>query len=134
MIDWKKTSEAFGYASEKEMFTDMYAKYPLSKLRELLNTSNYTLRQKLTEHGIEMRGRGGVQVQKVPPFDQEMLIEIQRDGIRAVADRLQCSKHTLFKKKADYLKKLAVERGEAVPPSSPDEDEIEDVLDPPVNQ
>lgn len=116
MIDWDTTASQLGYDSPQAMFRDLYVTKHLSiaQIETKLDVSRNVIKEQLLKAGIPKRKPGGPNNAKVV-LTQELLDEIRKDGVRAVADRLKLSYTTLYKRLR--LRKISVKslREEASP-------------------
>jgi len=99
MIDWAPTAARLGYESELAMWTDLYIDRGLSisTLATKLDVSRNTVRTSLERLNIAIRKQGGPNNQKLNITD-ELVDEIKREGIAAVAKRLNLSYTTVYKR------------------------------------
>lgn len=99
MIDWLSTSKLMGYDDDVEMWRDLYESKSLSisQLSRKLGVSRNVVRACLEKAGIKKKKRGGPNNTRCVVTD-EMVEEIRRDGISAVAKRLGLDYTTLYKK------------------------------------
>jgi len=60
--DWAGIAVKLGYANENRMWTDLYLiqEWSTARIADLLGFSRATVRNKLKEHKIQLRSRGGV--------------------------------------------------------------------------
>lgn len=99
MTDWTPVFSRLGYKSETEMWEDLYIAQGMSitELAKSLGVSRNKIRASLTNCGVPFRGRGGPNHQKLEVTD-ELIEEIKKDGIAAVAKRLRLSYTTVYKR------------------------------------
>lgn len=98
MINWESTYTRLGYKSELEFWTDLYTTRGLSiaELATKLDVSRNTIRASLERAHIEIRKQGGPNNQKLE-VSPAIVEEIEKDGIAAVAKRLDLSYTTVYK-------------------------------------
>lgn len=98
-IDWKPVLRALGYADEAGMWQDLYVTRALSimQIATKLDISRNAVRDALAKHGIEIRGRGGPNNQKVVITD-EVIEQVRTYGIAAVAQQLGIKYSALYKR------------------------------------
>ena len=60
--DWAGIAVRLGYANENRMWTDLYLiqEWSTARIADLLGFSRATIRNRLKEHKIKLRSRGGV--------------------------------------------------------------------------
>lgn len=99
MIEWAPTAQRLGYTSELDMWTDLYCvrKLSISMLAVKLDVSRNTVRTSLERLNIEVRKQGGPNNLKLDVTDG-LIDEIKREGIAAVAKRLELSYTTVYKR------------------------------------
>jgi hypothetical protein len=99
MISWDATVHRLGYTSEADMWHDLYVHRGLSisVLAERLDVSRNTIRTSLERRHIPIRKQGGPNNQKLEVTDA-LVDEVQREGIAAVAKRLNLAYTTLYKR------------------------------------
>lgn len=99
LIDWQSVAKRLGYDSPTRMWEDLYLekKLSISQIETKLDVSRNVVKEQLTKAGIASRSRGGPNNAKVVITD-ELIAEMKRDGIKAVASRLQLSYTTLYKR------------------------------------
>lgn len=107
--NWNSLAKAMGYASDREMFRKLYVEdgKTIAQLREQFSCTQFAIKKKLIEHGITIRSRGGARSVKIASFTQEMLDEINRDGIRETAKRYGVSRYSLFRHRRMFLERQA---------------------------
>lgn len=98
-IEWDETAVKLGFESEEAMWQDYYIvrKLSITQLAERLGVSRNTVRAALERLEIPVRSRGGPNNQKLDVTD-ELVDEIRRDGIAAVAKRRGLSYTTVYKR------------------------------------
>jgi DNA-binding protein Fis len=115
MTGWQELQRELGFMTEKDMFVELYEKNSLQKLAGMLGVSHYTLRKKLAEHNIKIRGRGGPHGVKLVEVTPALLLRIETEGVKAVALDLGISRFTLLKRKRKYLASLQPTEAEVQP-------------------
>lgn len=95
-----------GWENAETMVKDLYEvkRWSLKRLTIMLQLpTQYLLQQWMKNWGIEIKGRGGRNNLK---FDltPQLVEEVTRDGITAVADRLGISRTRLYTRLQEYLK------------------------------
>lgn len=90
-------AEQRGFKSAGEMLQHMYEveQVPIQKIADTLVTPIWTLRKRFDELGIQVRTRGGRNYVKVD-ITPELLQELARDGVPAVAERLGVEPEALY--------------------------------------
>lgn len=99
MIDWRPICTKLGYADEEAMWRDLYEtqKLSITALEKRLGVSRNTIRQTLKKRGVTVRGRGGANRITLDLTD-DVVAEVRRDGVMAVAKRLGVNYTTLYKR------------------------------------
>lgn len=119
MSNWDTICAGLGFKTEQEMFLALYREKSIAQLCEMFAVSSYTIRKKLAEHGVTVRGRGGPHAMKILEMTQDLVDEMARDGVDSVAARLGVTKFTLFRRKKIFLTRKREEE-EKLSPSSPE--------------
>jgi len=98
-IQWNDVAQRLKYVDEVEMWNDLYVARGLSisKLALKLDISRNTVRDALDRVGIQLRGRGGPNNQKLEVTD-ELIEDIRENGVTAVAKKLGLSYTTVYKR------------------------------------
>jgi transposase-like protein len=99
MIEWNAIAQRLGYADENSMWRDLYdvKKKSIAALAGELGVSRNTIRHTIRARGIAVRGRGGAN-RNVLDLTDEVIAEVKRDGVAAVAKRLGINFTTLYKR------------------------------------
>jgi transposase-like protein len=99
MIDWTPVAQRLGYDTEWAMWNDLYVTRALSitQLAKKLDVSRNTVRSALDRLQIDIRRRGGPNNQKLEITD-ELIEEVKKDGVAAVAKKLGLPYSTLYKR------------------------------------
>jgi len=99
MIEWNSVASALGYTGEVEMWKDLYTtrRLSISQLSRKLDVGRNTIRASLGKSGIVLRKRGGPNNQRLVVTD-ELVEEVRKDGVAAVAKRLKLDYTTLYKR------------------------------------
>lgn len=99
MTDWTRLSSSLNYGDERSMWEDLYTvrKLSISQIARKLDVSSNTVRASLMRHGVTTRKRGGPNNQRLVVTD-ELVDECRRDGIAAVARRLDLDYTTVYKR------------------------------------
>jgi transcriptional regulator of acetoin/glycerol metabolism len=99
MIEWEVLAQRLGYADEDAMWRDRYSekKTSIAALSVSLGVSRNTIRQRLEAKNIDLRSRGGANNNSLDLTD-EVIEEVRRDGVMAVAKRLEINYTTLYKR------------------------------------
>lgn len=97
---WPIVAEKLGYASVKDMWTDLYVTkgMGIAALEEYLDTARITIREQLVLSGIEIRKRGGKKNWKLRISDEQLWQEVEDFGITDVADHHGVSRTTVAKR------------------------------------
>jgi hypothetical protein len=98
MIDWDSLAKAAGLNSGKELLQRSYSeeRNSISGMASKYGCGTNTIRAALQRYGIEVRGRGGVNFQKVV-LTEEFLAELRRDGVLAVANAYEVDASAIYK-------------------------------------
>lgn len=85
----ERVARDLGYESSGAMYYEMYVvqRIPLHEISQRLYTPLWSLRKRFDELGITVNKRGGANNVKFELTD-ELMAEVNRDGISAVCDRL----------------------------------------------
>lgn len=99
MIDWTPIAQRLGHASEEMLWHELYdvQKLSITTLATRLGISRNTIRQALARRHIQVRGRGGPN-NLVLALTPEVIEEVRRDGVLAVAKRMELNYTTLYKR------------------------------------
>jgi transcriptional regulator of acetoin/glycerol metabolism len=99
MTDWTTIAKTLGYASDAAMWQDLYVTQRLSidTLSTRLGVGRNTIRQTLKKHNVVIRGRGGANNNALDLTD-EVIEEVRKNGVLAVAKRLEINYTTLYKR------------------------------------
>lgn len=99
MIDWVGTATRLGYESPTKMWEDLYEgkKLSLVQIQRKLGVSRNVIRHELVKAGIVSRTRGGPNNKKIVITD-DLIDEVKKIGITAVAKRLGLDYTTLYKR------------------------------------
>jgi hypothetical protein len=99
MIDWNITARGLGYPDEAGMWEDLYVRKrcSIAKLSRDLDVSRNTIRLSIEKAGLSLRRRGGPN-NRPPDLTDELVEEIKKEGIAAVAKRLHMPYATLYKR------------------------------------
>lgn len=122
MIEWGSLVKTLGYDSEAAMWEDLYLKKGLSfsQMSRKLDVSRNVIREALIRAGIPSKKRGGPNNAHVEMPD-ELLDEIRKDGVAAVAKRLGVRYPTLYKRLRKRGLSVRILKGETIPADSPEE-------------
>lgn len=102
-----------GFESYRDLLHELYVvhRQGMIPIAQRLNISQARVRKHLLRFGFTLRGRGGRNNIRVA-FTQQLIDEITRDGIPAVASRMgiaQSVLHVRMKKHDDEMKRLKEE-------------------------
>jgi DNA-binding NtrC family response regulator len=99
MIEWSALAQRLGYASDEAMWADLYDVKHLSvaALATRLGISRNAIRSTLKKRGAGMRKRGGANNRREDLSD-EIIDEVRKDGVMAVAKRMKVKYTTLYKR------------------------------------
>lgn len=120
-IDWDSVAQRLKYANALAMWQDLYGQQSLSisQLAERLGISRNAIRLALIKAGVVRRTRGGAQNNKTVVVTPDLLSEIRRNGVAAVAKRLDVNGTTLYKRlRAAGIDILKLRREEGADASS----------------
>lgn len=97
MTDFDRVAADRGHESVEHLFRDLYVRQDMSieEVAEELHIGPKTAKRWLKKLGIQLRPRGGAQNVKIA-FTEELVQEIIRDGVTAVALRLGVDRTTLI--------------------------------------
>jgi transposase-like protein len=104
VIDWTTTWTRLGFASEEEMWADLYDRQKLSiaDLAGRFGVSRNTIRLALGRRATAVRGRGGAN--RTARLPEDIVAQVKEKGVLAVAKSLGLSYTTLYKR----LRKIGV--------------------------
>ena len=99
MILFEDAAKRLGYEDEEAMWKDLYVqkRQSITALAVQLDVSRNTIRSALLRFSLEVRGRGGANNTKTVVNDA-LIAEIRKDGVMAVAARLNVNYTTLYKR------------------------------------
>lgn len=125
---WQELAARKGYATEKDMWVDLYKNHSIKDLSTMLACTHYIVRKKLAEFGIGIRPRGGPYGTKLEKFTQEIADRMAAEGPAVVAKSLGISTAALFRRKRQWLEERATSdqtqhegaRSESQDPPAPD--------------
>lgn len=99
---------SLGHDSTEKMLYELYIVkgMPIETISKTLVTPMWTLRKRFDEAGISVRTRGGLRPSTVlTELTPDLISELMRDGVRAVADRLGVDPPALSAKLRVWYKK-----------------------------
>lgn len=99
MSEWDEFCSQLGYKNEGDMWKDLYITKDLSitDIARKLNVSRNVVRAALARTNIPPRKRGGPNNSRLV-MTEELLEEVKKNGVMAVARRLGLDYSTLYKR------------------------------------
>ena len=102
--DWDDIAVELGYSGTNEMWKELYERFSLTQLSKRFAVGIPTIRQHLEAAGIEIRGRGGPNNQKIRDLKQAQAL-VDQYGVIHASVALNVDPSTLYK--ALYYKRGA---------------------------
>jgi hypothetical protein len=96
MIQWDKIAQSLGHPDAQRMWNALYARYSVAQLAARFAVSVDTVRKQLKFHGVQMKGPGGRNNQKIV-IDEDMVLAIRLRGVATVAKERDLDITTVYK-------------------------------------